>query len=135
MWKLRVYEPKKPGQRKLPWYDTDAHGPEDAAQALRNLMSSRVGVVRVDITSEDYEPDPAPPVKAQRLERWEGTVGGELVASVVHHSAEHSGKCHYSVHLGPFGKAVVDVSSIEAGKKAAQRALDKAVQKLLVGGN
>jgi hypothetical protein len=142
MWKLRVYEPKKPGQRKLPWYDTEAHGPEDAAQALRNLMSSRVGVVRVDITSEDYEPDPAPPVKAQRLEwwqdrsytmgeRWEGTVGGELVASVVHHSAEHSGKCHYSVHLGPFGKAVVDVANVEAGKRAAQRALDKAVQKLL----
>jgi hypothetical protein len=51
----------------------------------------------------------------------------------VHHSAEHSGKCHYSVHLGPFGKAVVDVANVEAGKRAAQRALDRAVQTLLGG--
>jgi hypothetical protein len=142
VWKLRVYEPKKPGQRKLPWYDTDAHSPEEGAQAVRNLMSSRVGVVRVDITSEDYEPDRVPPVKALRLEwwqdrsyakgeRWEGTVDGELAASVVHHSAEHGGRCHYSVHLGPFGKTDVDVANVEGGKRAAQRALDKAVQKLV----
>jgi hypothetical protein len=142
MWKLRVFEPKKPGQRKLPWYDTEARSPGEVAQAVTNLLSSRVGVVRVDITSEDYEPDPAQPVKAQRLkwwqdrsyprgDRWEGTIDGELAAVVVHHSAEHGGNCHYSVTLGQFGKADVGVANVEGGKKAAQRALDKAVQKLV----
>jgi hypothetical protein len=140
MWRMRYYYAKVSGQKKAETSALDISGPGDAATAVQNLMHN-AKITRIDIVSGEYEHD-REPVKAKRLEwwqdhsypkgeRWEGTLGGKLVATIVHHSAGYGGGCHYSTHLGQFSTEYTDVSSIDSGKRAAQRALNKVVQALV----
>lgn len=144
VWDLRVFERRKPGQRKDPSYVTVAHGPGEVAQAITNVLTHD-NVTRVDITPQGYKPEaPKPkPVKAQKIEwqlrehprgdLWVGYVGGRMVADVFAPSQEGR-KPYYSLFLGGGDdERLVDCSNVEAAKRTAQRALNKVVQ-ALVGG-
>jgi hypothetical protein len=146
VWNLRVFERKQPGQRKDPSYVTVAHGPEEAAQAITNLLHHPDKVTRVDITPKGSTPQPAPapkPVKVQRIDwregehprgaLWWGYVGERKVADVFH-SSEGGSKPHYTLYLGGGDpEEFVECSSIDSAKRRAQGALNKVVQ-ALVGG-
>lgn len=122
---------------------TVAHGTTEAKQAIENLLN-HPPVTRVEITPKDSPPEtPQPqPVKAQKIEwkqapdpkgeLWLGFIGGRKVADVY---ANNSGteKPHYSLHLGEESEKYVECSSIESGKRSAQRVLNKVVQGLVGG--
>jgi hypothetical protein len=150
VWNLRVFERRQPGQRKDPSYVTVAHGPGEVAQAITNLLHHPDKVTRVDITPKGSAPEPAPapkPVKAQSIEwreeahpkgeSWVGYIGDRRVADVFRYTYEGSVKesCSYSLFLGGGpDEQYLTCSSIESGKRSAQKALNKVVQ-TLVGGN
>jgi hypothetical protein len=84
----------------------------------------------------------APKNKARTLEwspaessaeevRWEGRIDGRVLATVTDWTASGS-SVFYDLPLGELGGGAIRVSSVEAGKKAAQRALNKVV-KFLAG--
>lgn len=143
VWNLRVFERKQPGQRKDPSYVTTAHGPREVAQALTNVLTHD-NVTRVDITPQGYKPE-APklkPVKAQKIEwreeahprgeLWWGFIGERKVADVF--LGSEGGKANFTVYLGGGDdEQYIDCSSIESGKRAAQRTLNKVVQALVEG--
>lgn len=64
-------------------------------------------------------------------ERWVGTLDGRQLASVAVASDAYGGRVSYAVDLGPLTTRGHS-TSLEAGKRAAQQALSKAVRSLLV---
>ncbi len=81
---------------------------------------SQQKAVRAKSTEWTQEPHP-------KGELWIGRINGEKVADVFAPS-EGGRTPYYSLYLGALGPQYVDVASIESGKRAAQRALNKVVQ-------
>ncbi|MFE2099555.1 hypothetical protein [Streptomyces sp. NPDC059468] len=141
MWRMRYYLKKDPGQKKSENYATDLTSAQEAARAVENALL--IGVARVDIVSPDYEPD-REPVLAQEIawvrqehptgEHWIGRIAGKKVADVFAPQGGRTRAAQYSVFLGALGPEYVDVTNVESGKRAAQRAVNKVVQ-ALVGGD
>lgn len=142
MWKLRYWQPEQERPTVLEVYDDRGIG-ADLQHAIDNQGCTRVEAVR---RGHPAAPKKTPPVKVQRLEwwqdrsypkgeRWEGTVNGELVATVTNLDKMWGGHCSYSLHLGPFGPSHSLVKDVASAKVAAQKAFTKVVRALLVGGN
>lgn len=118
---------------------SDVTTPGEVALGVQNLLH-HPDVTRIDIVTKDYVPDPKPRTKAQTIvwkqtdhpkgEYWIGTVAGRKVASVFANRDVQS-KPTYTLHLGDLGSDWGEAASIESGKRAAQRALNKVVRALL----
>lgn len=63
-------------------------------------------------------------------ERWEGRLDGKVLA-VVTDLRPHGSSVLYSLSLGALDEGAIRVGTIEGGKRAAQRALDRVVRLLL----
>lgn len=64
-------------------------------------------------------------------ERWEGSLDGRHLATVTLLSEHWGGRGHYRVELGVLSTGG-NAASLEAGQRAAQMALSKAVRSLMV---
>ncbi|MFI0265564.1 hypothetical protein [Streptomyces luteogriseus] len=122
---------------------TVAHGHREAAQAIENVLYHD-NVTRVDITPKGHEPEAAPAktVKAQKIEwreeahprgeLWAGFIGERKVADVF--ASVDNVKPNYTMYLGGGDdEEYIQCSSVESGKRAAQRVLNKFVQDLVGG--
>ncbi len=138
MWKLRYWQPGRPKPEVIEVYDDRGIGID-----LQALIDKH-GATRVEAVRRGHpaEPKKNPPVKAQKIEwrqeehpkgeLWVGYIGDRKVADVFQHS--DGTEPSYSVFLGVDDETYLGCSSIESGKRAAQKALNKVVQ-TLVGGN
>lgn len=64
-------------------------------------------------------------------ERWEGSLDGRAIATVTLLSEQWGGREHYRLELGALSTGG-NATSLEAGQRAAQQALSKAVRSLMV---
>lgn len=112
----------------------------EVALGVQNLLH-HPDVTRIDIVTKDYVPDPKPRTKAQAIEweqadhpkgeYWVGTINGKKVADVFQNRDVNT-QPTYTLHLGDLTTdSWGEVASIESGKRAAQRALNKVVRALL----
>jgi hypothetical protein len=142
MWKLRYWEPEQARPTVIEVYDDRGIG-ADLQHAIDNQGCTRVEAVR---RGHPAEPKKKPPIKAQSIEwrqeahpkgeLWVGYIGDRKVADVFRYTYESSAmdSCNYSLFLGGGDdERFLTCSSIESGKRSAQRALNKVVQ-ALVGG-
>lgn len=135
MWKLRYWEPGKSRPTIVEVYDDRGIG-ADLQYQIDNLGCTRVEAVR-----KGHPADPPKPVKAKTIEWveqehskgefWVGRIGDRIVADVFGH--KDGTKPHYSLCLGDSDEQYIECSSIDSGKRSAQRALNKAVQTLAAG--
>lgn len=135
------YTSKDPESGKTTTGQTRADDIPEAKQAVENLLYHST-TMRIVIDGGEKPVKVAPkPVKVQSLEwvqkehprgeKWEGLIDGKMVADVFHYTWESGIPPNYSLHLGPFGPKYQNVASVEAGKRAAQAAFNKAVRSML----
>lgn len=148
MWKMRVTEPKKDGQRKEPSYITSVENEVEAAQAIRNLLIP-YRVTRIEIWPRAAETPPPPKpenVKVRKIEwreeahpkgeQWFGYIGERKVAKVFRYTYEGASKERFDYSLfvgGGWDEEYLHCSSIESGKRSAQRMFNKFVQSMVDG--
>jgi hypothetical protein len=140
MWKLRYWKPGEQRPTVVEVYDDRGIG-ADLQHVIDNQGCTRVEAVR---RGHPAEPKKTPPVKAQRIEWrqeehpkgefWVGRIGDRTVADVFGYAGSGEDRFTYSLHLGVEDEKFERCSSIESGKRSAQRALNKVVQ-TLVGEN
>jgi hypothetical protein len=141
MWKLRYWQPEQQRPTVIEVYDDRGIG-NDLQHVIDNLGCTRVEAVR---KGHPVEPKKKPPVKAQSIEwaldpswtrgeRWVGRVGGNVIAHVTSHPESMEDPFTVRMLVGELAPEWPDCSSIESGKRVAQRALNKVVQ-TLVGGS
>ncbi|MCC3766493.1 hypothetical protein [Streptomyces sp. UNOC14_S4] len=64
-------------------------------------------------------------------EKWHGSIDGKHLTTVTRLTPPSKGDTFYSLLLGSLSSDYVECASVEAGKRAAQAALTKAVKSLL----